>query len=166
MNSQLSNKVDQIDFSKIDFYSDEKPFLTQRLQEQIKLEHDSVIYCISVDSLNHSEIINSEFKRAKDSKQNNRSFSKHNQVDSKCLYVGSSRAKTFVKRLREHLGYGSKSTYALHINQWLPSNIKISIEFFSINGKASISGYSALEFLEQALWMQEQPMFGKRSGLL
>ena len=70
--------------------------------------------------------------------------------------------------MREHLGAGSKSTYALNLQYWIPEHIEIKISVF----KPIIPEYdkkehlNLMELLEQSLWDKLEPMMGKRSGQL
>lgn len=84
------------------------------------------------------------------------------------LYVGSS--ANIEKRLNEHLGFGSKSTYALHLNKWNTHLKQIHIEVLSINLSDVTKNNKAihrfvLENVEQGYWDYYNPLFGKRSGL-
>lgn len=133
------------------------------------IENESVIYSIElIDADKKStELIYSNFNKEKVKKEF--SLSKINETPNSCFYVGSSKGKTILKRIREHIGFGSKSTYALHLNKWCPTiDKKLTISFVLVDQKDCNQNlkFSLLELVEQNLWDKKQPMFGKRSGLL
>ena len=74
---------------------------------------------------------------------------------SQVLYVGSSRSN-IRKRLAQHLGFGHKSTYALHLNQWYQGQYKITIHQYADTLPADV-----LQLIEDDLADQLQPAFGK-----
>ena len=89
-------------------------------------------------------------------------FSRHNRhaADSDCLYVGSS-AK-FVQRVAEHLGAGHPATYALHLCRWFPPNAELRVTYGVMPETADAVLTAALE---DRLWDQLGPMFGRRGAL-
>lgn len=78
---------------------------------------------------------------------------KHN---SSTLYVGTS--KNILQRLKQHLGDGNKRTYSLDLIHWFPKNIDLILDIYSINHQ------EVIELVEQAIWDETKPLFGKRSG--
>ncbi|WBL24940.1 hypothetical protein [Zunongwangia sp. HGR-M22] len=70
--------------------------------------------------------------------------------------------------MREHLGAGAKSTYALNLNYWIPDNVSFKISVFKpiIPEYNEKEHFNLLEVLEQSLWDKLKPMMGKRSGQL
>jgi hypothetical protein len=77
---------------------------------------------------------------------------------SPCWYIGSSRNVT--KRLAEHLGYGPKQTYALHLRHWgaaLPFTLSIICVQYP-----DTATYTAVQDHEDYLWESRRPMFGRQ----
>jgi len=72
------------------------------------------------------------------------------------LYVGSSR-KDLRKRLLQHMGYGSESTYALHLNKWFKGQIKITIKQYDVSD-------DVLQLIEDSIAFDLQPAFGRRGA--
>ena len=71
------------------------------------------------------------------------------------LYVGSSR--TGIKnRLKQHLGFGPKRTYALHLSQWFQGEYRITLHQYPLTTSSSI-----LQLLEDDLSHSLAPAFGK-----
>ena len=69
--------------------------------------------------------------------------------------------------MREHLGSGAKSTYALNLKYWIPDNTDIEILIYKASvPQSSLNHMNLLELMEQALWDKLKPMMGKRSGQL
>lgn len=81
------------------------------------------------------------------------------EKESKCIYVGSKRAD-IKARIKQHLGYGNARTYSLDLKFWFPPKIKILIEVYSVSLDNEL-----LVALEQSMWANSKPMFGKQSGL-
>lgn len=71
----------------------------------------------------------------------------------KYLYVGSS--KEVKKRLKEHLGFGYKSTFSLHLNKWF-ENKKIQIELYKVANDKN------LQLFEDLLWENYKPFLGRQ----
>ena len=84
---------------------------------------------------------------------------KENWINSQnpCLYVGSS--ADINSRLKGHLGFGAKKTYALHFKEWA-SDIKLTIEIFVFDNKKE-----DVQLFEDLLWIQSNPLFGRQGTL-
>lgn len=78
--------------------------------------------------------------------------------NSKTLYVGSS--KDIRSRIKQHLGDGNKRTYSLDLVYWLPNGIDLTLEIFSLN----LQDQNVIETVEQEIWDELKPLFGKRSS--
>ncbi|WP_313472345.1 hypothetical protein [Brevundimonas sp.] len=98
------------------------------------------------------------FAAAKDHAAGSLKFSRLNKVEpSRVLYVGSS--LTLRSRIKEHLGYGSKQTYALRLNSWVPAcGIDLLVAAYDRDAPDE-----TVLLLEDTLWRHLMPMFG-RSG--
>lgn len=126
------------------------------------------IYCIQLMGNYDCKNIASSFNFAKINKLQERCYSKYNHNDSNTLYVGISQRKNLSKRIREHIGEGSKTTYALNLKYWIPDNTQIEILIY----KPTIPEYNKenhlnlRELIEQSFWDELKPMMGKRSGQL
>lgn len=92
--------------------------------------------------------------------------SRYNKGNSETLYVGSS-TSDFKSRLKDHLGVKkSCRTYAMHLSKWDNNlNYTIRIKTYKIVFQAEPER-AIVELIEQQIWDQLQPVFGKRSGLL
>jgi hypothetical protein len=76
---------------------------------------------------------------------------------SRCFYVGSSHYMR--QRLKDHLGYGAKSTYGLHLAYWAGS-LTLELEFMCAKNQAGFEA-GVYQILEDALWVEMAPMFGR-----
>jgi hypothetical protein len=117
---------------------------------------NSVVYiikmCDSYDLTNIFEKFKSENNEMKLSKIN-----KSNK-ESKVLYVGSV-LSNFKGRIKQHLGFGSKSTYSLKLGKWATTKkIEITIEYFLID---DLSSELPIRILEKKLAALLNPQFGK-----
>lgn len=98
------------------------------------------------------------FQRAKDIKKDY-SFALVNEP-CKVFYVGSS--NNLKSRLKNHLGLSSKQTYSLQLAQWIKpfkGALRFTVYYFHEEVEQSI-----LEALEDALWQELKPMFGRQGG--
>jgi len=77
-----------------------------------------------------------------------------------CLYVGSSRSLS--KRLRDHLGYGARSTYALQLAHWA-TPLALHLDFVCAKYAEDIPR-EVMQALEDTLWQVRRPMFGRRGA--
>jgi hypothetical protein len=94
--------------------------------------------------------------------------SKYNTNDSGILYVGSS-INGFTGRLKVHLGLKKTvRTYGLHLSKWDEAlNYSLHVSLYEIKYLSDkIPQKAIVELIEQQVWDQLQPVFGKRSGLL
>ena len=135
-----------------------------RLVNQIESIVGSCIYRILIPSKKYCSLIKREFDNFQldnkpKEKGKKRHVSRFMQCDSICLYVGSKRNK-IVNRIKQHLGYGPARTYSLDLKFWFPPNIQILFEIYSVD-----LGNDLLVILEQQMWENSKPMFGKQSGL-
>ena len=112
----------------------------------------TAIYIIEQASADISETYNSllKYKATKE-----RSCPAINSP-SKIMYVGSS--TTGVKsRIKQHLGDGNKSTYALHLKHWFDGGYKITIMEFD-------KARDVLQIIEDDISERLAPAFGKKGG--
>ena len=77
---------------------------------------------------------------------------------SSILYVGSS-TTGLKKRIKEHLGDGSKSTYSLQLEHWFNGNSKITIKVYDNEISREV-----IQIIEDNLSHQLKPAFGKQGG--
>jgi hypothetical protein len=79
------------------------------------------------------------------------------------LYVGSVQ-NNFQKRIKEHLGYGSNTTYSLKLCKWAKKEkLNIIIEYFVLeNTKSKIT----LKLIENILANTLRPQFGKHDKII
>jgi hypothetical protein len=98
------------------------------------------------------------FSTAK-AKKNGRAYPRLNSP-SRCFYVGSSR--NVRQRLKDHLGYGAKSTFGLHLAHWA-SGLPIELEFTCAKYQAGLDP-QVYQALEDTLWDEMSPMFGRKGA--
>lgn len=101
--------------------------------------------------------IESTFLNAKATERNRREYSRFIR-QSKFLYVGS--CFKIYQRFKEHLGYGSRSTYSLQLAHWA-YNLNLELDFIYAEYPQDI-GRDILQVIEDTLWDKLQPMLGRR----
>lgn len=113
--------------------------------------------CLVTEQSDLSAIKN-EFSEAK-AAQVERAYPRLND-QSRCFYVGSSRKMH--QRLKEHLGYGSKGTYALQLAHWI-NRFPVEVEFTCAKYQADLAP-EVYQALEDTLWDEMSPMFGRKGA--
>ncbi|MGB7268632.1 MAG: GIY-YIG nuclease family protein [Albidovulum sp.] len=85
-------------------------------------------------------------------------LARYNEVtESRTVYVGSSR--TIRNRLPQHLNNCAAGTYALKMRQWCPkAENSLRVEVTVVRGELDAA---LVQDLEDALWKNSRPMFGK-----
>ncbi len=65
-------------------------------------------------------------------------------------------------RLREHIGFCSKSTYSLKLSEWYPAEpypLQLMCAVYPVGTAQKVIGA-----LEDALWDRMNPMFGRKGS--
>lgn len=117
------------------------------------------IYQFSVDDASSTDGLLQAFNKAKTEKKNGRAYARSHTASS-VLYVGSSGA--LMARLKQHLGYGPKGTYAMQLCHWLPSAhgcLNIQIWRFLTGVERSV-----IQAIEDGYWSRQKPMFGRQGA--
>ena len=97
-----------------------------------------------------------------------RKCSKLNQKPSKAkgirtIYVGSVTRTSLRNRMKQHIGDGSKSTYALNLKHWFNgNNRKCKIEVYVYDDDDTVSP-RVLKIMESARANKLQPVFGRHA---
>ena len=129
---------------------------------------------ISNDEINSKNIC--KIIQKKKSKKNSVKYSKVNSenveingVENKILYIGKS-STGFHKRLKDHLGLSSASTYSLQLKTWLEDEnlmkVKLELYYLPFNFASLEDGFDKneiLELIESSLHYHYRPILG-RSG--
>jgi len=132
--------------------------------KNLKRIDGSCIYRLLIQNKKHCALIKEEFDSFQiDNKPKEKGIKRHvprfMEKESECLYVGSKR-ENIEQRIKQHLGYGTARTYSLDLKFWFPPKIEIVIEIYSVKLDNDL-----LVALEQKMWANSLPMFGKQSGL-
>lgn len=116
-------------------------------------------YLYYVQVMNNPDLakVESAFSNAKKAKKNGRVYPRFNN-QSEFLYVGSS--SNIFQRFKEHLGYGSRSTYSLQLAHWA-RDLNLALDFICARyGKDMDS--DVIQAIEDELWNGLLPMFGRK----
>ena len=91
--------------------------------------------------------------------------SKYNKTHSSFLYVGSS-TTDFYARLKNHFGTRGNRVYSLHLCKWDNDiNYDLKLRTYTIENTKSLNTmHSIVELVEQQVWDELKPNFGKQSG--
>ncbi|RAV28048.1 hypothetical protein [Sinomicrobium soli] len=142
--------------------------------KKIKQNEYPLIYIISIpDDKARKELIRKFkcFRESNDLKTKNvdrvnlSRFNREN-INSNTIYVGSS-TTDFVTRIKNHLGIMGTRVYSLHLCKWDEGfNYNVNIETYEIKttNNEKLERF-AVEIIEQQIWDELRPVFGKKSGL-
>ncbi len=113
------------------------------------------IFCLP-DDFPLDSIYNS-YKNAKESKKSERAYARLNRK-SRCLYVGSS--KGLILRIKQHLGFGPKRTFAMQLCYWCENlDLDITLNTYAFGNSISIKAFQAFE---DGAWNSLKPMLGRQ----
>lgn len=138
--------------------SSEQLFLSVEKFSEKKLPY---IYTLSASGDINADQIRAAFSTAKAQEKNDRAYARLNAETSSCFYVGSS--YDFLKRFKEHIGYGAKTTYALHLSHWAQDFPLLELALHYAQYQEGTS-QDLLQALEDALWEKKMPMFGRKGS--
>jgi hypothetical protein len=99
------------------------------------------------------------FSAARAAQRGSRAYPRLNGP-SACVYVGSS--QKLHRRFRDHFGFGSPGTYALQLQHWA-SDLDLCIRIECARYPDDLPP-NVTQSLEDTLWSQELPMFGRRGA--
>lgn len=122
----------------------------------------TAIYAISLPEADPATIHRS-LSKARNDKVDGRSYSRVlplGEAPTNVLYVGSSR--TLRKRLMEHLGFGQKKTFSLHLRQW---GCGLGPARIDVRAYPADLPNALLCALEDHMADQLRPLFGKRGSV-
>jgi hypothetical protein len=136
---------------------------TERIAEQVQMWTGSSIAFLYVFRLisphPHPDEILRAFSAARTAAKGHRAYPRLNGA-SECMYVGSSQKPH--RRLLEHFGFGSPTTYSLQLQHWA-SELDLGIRIECAKYAEELSP-EVVQLLEDTLWGLEQPMFGRRGA--
>lgn len=120
----------------------------------------NTIYLIETQKIDAKkmELIRSRFGKPLKANLPARKYSQWNDGVGRCLYVGSSQKVT--QRLKEHLGFGAKGTYALNLIYW-SRDIDLPLTFRVLKFPENVD-YRLIQHLEDVIWEKETPLFGRQ----
>jgi hypothetical protein len=162
-NAELVLKVAKPEVLRIDFYTscldpESEPYdLTRKVDEWVG-RGSRFIYVLETDSEMMLTRARDIFQGVKSHERDRRAYARLNDVN-KVLYVGSS--SSLGRRFREHLGYGARGTYALHLSHWARNLIPMRLFFTAARYPPGVDS-QLLGLMEDQLWDTLRPMFGRR----
>ena len=174
---QYSQCLDSVELNLINkIRINSKEFRTKedvkKIVDQIDNKIGPIIYRFSIESKKQREQLVKDYKKFHHvNKEEKRgvgrlNISRFNDTNSKTLYLGS-KIKTPQSRFKQHLGHGHFRTYSLQLKKWdLNHDYDLIIEIYEINTDIDEKyKRSFIELIEQELWEEHLPIFGKKSGL-
>ena len=170
--SKMKEYSSNTNFEKIDFHYQQP----ENCNLDFATDKKDVLYFFKISndiiaSKNICKII-----QKKKSKKNSVKYPKVNSenveingVENKILYIGKS-STGFHKRLKDHLGLSSASTYSLQLKTWLEDEnlmkVKLELYYLPFNFASLEDGFDKneiLELIESSLHYHYRPILG-RSG--
>jgi hypothetical protein len=86
-----------------------------KIKKKINHNEYKYIYTFFLPAKSPLDVLYNRYKNAKDTKKSERAYARLNGK-SRCLYVGSSKGLTY--RIKQHLGFGPKGTFAMQLCYW------------------------------------------------
>jgi hypothetical protein len=131
----------------------------------LKKYHDKTIYIFSVNDFPFSRNeVEEKFKKVKERNISlcriNERWENTQNGKTIYLYVGSS--EKIGSRLKEHLFLCNPTTYAMHLDQWFPEDIEITIDTWDFNNFLCDEDSDYLQIIEDFLWNHYRPFFGRQ----
>jgi len=127
------------------------------IKNQINHNKYKYIYTFNLPDNFATDNIYNRYKNAKKSKKSERAYARLN-TKSSCLYVGSS--KGLIPRIKQHLGFGPKGTYAMQLCFWCEKlNLDIALNIYAFDNGISIKAFQAFE---DGAWNILKPMLGRQ----
>jgi hypothetical protein len=98
-----------------------------------------------------------KYKAAKNGRKAARAYARLNR-ESRCLYVGSS--NDLIPRIKQHLGYGPKQTFALQLCHWCESTkLDLTLKIYAFDNNIDTKAFQAFE---DGVWDSLKPMLGRQ----
>jgi len=120
------------------------------------------IYIFEISNEINAEQVYKNFKHSKDNKIEERAYARINDNISRILYVGSTTKSKFYSRVKQHLGFGTKGTFALHVNFWR-ENLKGKINLICLKFDKTTHN-KLIQTIEDSYWSKNLPMFGRQGS--
>lgn len=150
---KLSYKFNTKDLQNAQFLEN---FLNS-IKKQINHKRYKYIYTFYLIDNSPLDSIYNRYKNAKKSKKSERAYARLNRK-SHCLYVGSS--KGLIPRIKQHLGFGPKGTYAMQLWYWCENlDLDITLNIYVFGNGISINAFQAFE---DGAWNSLKPMLGRQ----
>ncbi|MFH1991718.1 MAG: GIY-YIG nuclease family protein [Pseudomonadota bacterium] len=150
---KLSYKFNTNDLQNVQFV---EKFLNN-IKKQINHNKYKYIYTFCLPDNFPLDSIYNRYKNAKESKKSERAYARLN-IKSRCLYVGSS--KGLIPRIKQHLGFGPKGTYAMQLCYWCENlDLDITLNIYAFDNNISIKAFQAFE---DGAWNSLKPMLGRQ----
>ena len=133
--------------------------LLNDIKTKINHKQYKYIYTFCLQNTSHANMVSNSYNTAKESKKAGRAYARLNKnFISPCLYVGSS--KGLISRIKQHLGFGPKGTYAMHLYHWCKNlNLDITIDIYTFDKEVSKEAFQAFE---DGAWSILKPMLGRQ----
>ena len=150
---KLSYKFNTKDLQNVQFVEN---FLNN-IKKQIYHNKYKYIYTFCLPYNFPLDSIYNRYKNAKESTKLERAYARLNRK-SRCLYVGSS--KGLIPRIKQHLGFGPKGTYAMQLWYWCENlDLDITLNIYVFGNGISINAFQAFE---DGAWNSLKPMLGRQ----
>ena len=153
LEEQLSYKFNTNDLQSAQFVED---FLSE-IRKRIDHKKYKYIYTFHLPDSSTVDDVYASYKASKESKKSERAYARLNKR-SRYLYVGSS--KGLVPRIKQHLGFGPKGTFAMQLCYWCEDlDLDIILNIYAFGNSTNIKAFQAFE---DGAWNVLRPMLGRQ----
>ena len=151
--NKISYKFNTKDIQNIQYVEN---FLNN-IKSQINHKKYKYLYTFYLPDNFPTDNVYNRYKNAKESRKSERAYARLN-TKSTCIYVGSS--KGLIPRIKQHLGFGPKGTYAIQLCYWCENlNLEITLNIYAFDNSISMKAFQAFE---DGAWNSLKPMLGKQ----
>jgi hypothetical protein len=127
------------------------------IKKQINHKNYKYIYTFYLSDTISADNIYYSYKNAKEGKKSERAYARLNRK-SHCLYVGSS--KGLISRIKQHLGFGPKGTFAMQLYYWCENlDLDLTLNIYAFDNSISMKAFQAFE---DGAWNSLKPMLGRQ----
>jgi len=128
-----------------------------KIKSQINHKKYKYIYTLCLPDNFSTDNVYNRYKNAKENKKSERAYARLN-TKSTCIYVGSS--KGLIPRIKQHLGFGPKGTYAIQLCYWCENlALEITLNIYAFDNSISMKAFQAFE---DGAWNSLKPMLGRQ----
>jgi len=130
-----------------------------KIKENINHNKYKYIYTFRLPDGYPADKVYHNYENAKSS-ISERAFARLNKANKNSLYLYVGSSLGLVSRIKQHLGFGPKGTYAMQLYSWCKNlNIEITLNIYAFDSEISKNAFQAFE---DGVWNYLKPLLGRQ----